>query len=605
MTATKEIPRREYPRPQLVREAWLNLNGYWSYEFDPGKSGVKRGLAGSHGFSGKILVPFCPESRLSGVAHVDFMDAMFYHRKLEVPAEWRGRRIILHFGGVDYECEGYIDGKSIGCHWGGSSSFEFDITSLVTPGMEHDFVLRVGDDPRSAVQSIGKQSPEYHSCGCCYTRVTGIWQTVWMEPAAMAGLKNCRITPDIDNGCFVFTPRFYAELAGRKMRVSVLANGETAGGGEFCAATGISFAVNVESPRLWSPEDPFLYDIVYEILDAGGNLLERLNAYAGMRKIHIEKNRIYLNNKELFLRMVLDQGYYADGIWTAPSDADLRRDIELAMQAGFNGARLHQKVFEERFHYWADKLGYLTWGETASWGNAFGNMVHSPQAVQFWESFHNFLAEWHEIVERDYNHPSLITWTPLNECHPEPDMKAYQRILGEVYDVTRQLDPTRPCNECSGYCHVKTDLWTVHVYRRNAQELRAALKPADSPVGCGDSQQACEYLGQPYLNDEFGGFLYIPPEGKKYNERSCGVSVIENADDFCRVLEEEVDVMLQMETLSGYCLTQLTDVEQEQNGIFNYDRTPKVALARLKAIFSKTPIRPPKSGGPIARVQPK
>ncbi|WP_176012724.1 glycoside hydrolase family 2 protein [Victivallis sp. Marseille-Q1083] len=587
------IPRSEYPRPQLVRQDWLNLNGTWSYEFDPGKSGVARGLAASKGFAGKITVPFCPESKLSGVGHTDFIEAMFYHRQLVVPADWSGKRIILHFGGVDYECEGFIDGKSVGRHFGGSVSFEFDITGFVTPGQTHDLVLKVLDDTRSGVQSVGKQSTEYHSHACSYTRVTGIWQTVWLEPVAMAGLQRCRITPDVDNDSFVFTPQFYAEQRGRKMRVKVSAAGKLVGETVTAAASGVSFAVKVAAPHLWSPEDPFLYDISYELTDAAGNVLETLEAYAGLRKIHIEGNRIFLNNREIFLRLVLDQGYYEDGIWTAPSDDALRRDIELSMAAGFNGARLHQKVFEERFHYWADRLGYLTWGESASWGNAFGNSSHQKPAPEYWQSLFNFLAEWREIIERDYNHPSIIAWTPANECWPGNDLALYRRSLSEIYDVTRQLDPTRPCNESSGYHHAKTDLWTVHFYRPTAKELHEALVPADYPVGRWNAELECEYRGQPYLNDEFGGFMFIPPDRRKFAENTWGYygMSIPDEDEFCRILDEEVETMLNIDSLSGYCLTQLTDVEQEQNGVYNYDRTPKVAPERLKAIFGRQPKR--------------
>jgi len=585
------IPRSEYPRPQFERGEWINLNGYWSCEFDFGNSGLERGLNLSKGFEQKILVPFCPESELSGIGYKDFIPAMFYHRKLEIPREWDGRKIILHFGAVDYECEGFLNGKSVGTHFGGTVSFEFDITRFVTPGSECDFVLRVYDDVRSYTQPGGKQATNYHSTGCHYTRTTGIWQTVWLEPVAENGLKSCRILPMFDSGAFRFDPEFYTADSACTLKIRVTANGRSSEA-ECKAETGAALTVKVPEIRPWSPADPFLYDVEYTVLNADGKVIDRVAGYAGLRKIHIANGKVFLNGKPIFQRLVLDQGFYPDGIWTAPDDAALRRDIELSMQAGFNGARLHQKVFEERFHYWADKLGYLTWAESSSWNcNCF---VGDPGSSEiFWQGAFNFIQEWKEIVRRDRNHPSIITWTPANETGTAWSLKSrYCRIIEDIYDTTRQLDPTRPINDCSGYTHVKTDIWTVHDYTSDGEKLRANLMPADQPVMICRKQLSAPYAGQPYNIDEYGGIRYIPAGRTPWLEtNSWGYNKqpITSDDEFCAKLQELTDAILSVPNMTGYCYTQLTNVEQEENGVYNYDRTPKVPVERLHAIFSKQP----------------
>lgn len=308
-----------------------------------------------------------------------------------------------------------------------------------------------------------------------------------------------------------------------------------------------------------------------------------------MRKIHVKGNQIFLNNQPIFLRMVLDQGYYPEGVWTAPSDEALVQDIKLSMAAGFNAARLHQKVFEERFHYHADRLGYLTWGESACWGLGWTNQRW--YTVDRYAGVYNFLREWREIVDRDANHPSIIAWTPLNETARPIDLDFYRGVMTEVYDLTKQVDPTRPVNDSSGYQHVKTDLWTVHLYRKNVEELKAAISPADGGVWHTSPDLEVPYAGQPYLNDEFGGFMYIPPERSKFADNTWGYHKLDlkSPEELCAKIAEQVDYMLAMPNLSGYCYTQLTDVEQEQNGLYNYDRTAKVPEGMLKKIFGKTP----------------
>ncbi len=586
------IPRAEYPRPQFQRATWRNLNGPWSYRFDFGQSGVARKWHESHGFEDTIVVPFCPESQLSGVHHTDFIPAIFYHREIEIPVDWDGKRILLHFGAVDTICTAYIDGREVGIHYGGMSSFSFDITGAVQAGQRHQLVVHAADDVRSGLFGGGKQCQQFASRGCMYTRVTGIWQTVWLEAAGMEGLRSCRVTPDFDAGAFAFTPVFFPGTAGRRWSVEVFAGDKLVAEGSFAAADGMPAVLPVNEVHPWEPGNPFLYDMVFRVFDADGAEIDRVAGYGGLRKIAVEGNRVLLNNRPLFLRLVLDQGYYPDGIWTASSDAALRLDIELSMAAGFNGARLHQKVFEERFHYWADKLGYLTWGESASWSLDLRSA----------EARGNFLTEWSEVVERDVSHPSIIVWSPLNESiwpsrewiqalYPTPEaFEVYCRWVRDIYNRTKSVDPTRPVNDSSGYVHVKTDLWTVHPYRASVEELAQALFPADFPVMCHvPDLEMKAYHGQPYLANEVGGFMFIPPERRKFSEQAWGYHGMELADEdaLCAKIAEQTEMMVADERIAGYCYTQLTDVEQEQNGVYNYDRTPKVTPGKLVRAFGK------------------
>jgi len=574
------IPRPEHPRPQFQRDRWVNLNGPWTFAFDPGKSGTQARWFESTGFDREITVPFCPESALSGVGHTDFIEAMWYHRTIDIPPDWSGWRVLLHFGGVDYESEAFIDGTSVGTHFGGTVSFSHDITPFVRPGGSHNLVVRVADDTRGATQPRGKQCDSLRSRGCLYTRTTGIWQTVWLEAAAAFGLASVHIVPDLDAGRLLVTPRYHAQSRGLTLR-AVLADGETTVDcREVPASQGGAVSLRPESPRPWSPADPFLYNLTFDLLDGDGRAVETVHSYAGLRKVHVEGHRVLLNNEPLYLRLVLDQGYYPDGVWTAPSDEALRRDIELAQAAGFNGARLHQKVFEERFHTWADRLGYLTWGESGSWGCD----VNDARAAR------NFLAEWHDIVLRDRNHPSIVAWTPFNETGRVTDATQHARVQVDAYDLCKSLDPTRPVNDASGYVHVKTDLWTVHRYEQDPSALREDLSVGDDGVFRNMPDLEAPYAGQPYLVDEFGGIKWNPDADDEDARQSWGYGQAPAAlEEFHERLDALTGVILELDHICGYCYTQLTDVEQEQNGIYRYDRSEKFDMSRIAANFRRTP----------------
>lgn len=594
------IPRPEYPRPQFERNAWVNLNGEWSCAFDFSGTGLEREFFKSKGFDKKITVPFCPESKLSGIGYTDFIEHFWYQRNITIPQDWDGKNILLNFGAVYYKSEVYIDGILANRHFGGTSSFSVDITDLVKPGSTHSLVVYAESDLRAGYQPAGKQNLQFESYACNYTRTTGIWQTVWMEAVHPEGVQSVQVLTDIDQQQIVVRPRFYKELGG-KFQVTLKDNGKTVATQTVSASSLATVVLPVKKMKTWSPENPFLYDLEYKVIDKSGKTVDEVKGYAGMRKVHIEGNKIYLNNKPYYQRLVLDQGFYPDGIWTAPSDAALKRDIELSMEAGFNGARLHQKVFEERFHYWADRLGYITWGEASSWG----------MDCNATETARNFITEWAEIVERDRNHPSILIWTPTNEQF-WPDRMQYPRMMHDLYALTKMIDPTRPFHGTSGGVHIATDIWTIHNYEQDPAKLKEQLYNGGKmfvtpkweiqlmPKNIGfnglkytDQYNFKEYKkDMPYLVDEFGGIKWNPAQQMQSAQNSSWGygEPPRSLEEFYKRLEGQVDAVLSLSAdIWGYCYTQLTDVEQEQNGIYFYDRSSKFDMKRIHAIFSKEP----------------
>ena len=581
-TAIGAQPRAEYPRPQFERADWVNLNGEWSFALDLSDSGRDRDFYNSKGFEQRITVPFAPESKLSGIGYTDFINSVWYQRMIQIPSAWQGKRVKLNFGAVYYESEVYIDGRFVGRHYGGSDSFAFDITDFVGDGKEHSIVVHAESDLRSGTQPGGKQSTNYYSYGCSYTRTTGIWQTVWMEAVDDMALERVQVVTDIDNEQIVVIPTYYNVAGGNTLSVEVRDGGKVVAHAESAAVQGVPVVVALKKAKLWSPESPFLYDVVYEVKDAEGRTLDRVDAYVGMRKVHIDGNKIYLNNKPYYQRLVLDQGFYPDGIWTAPSDEALKHDIEMSKAAGFNGARLHQKVFEERFHYWADKLGYIVWGEMASWDKDFNSVAAAR----------NFLSEWGNIVVRDRNHPALIVWTPFNEAFGVPSNEA-GRFLTDVYNETRRLDPTRPVNTVSGGIYVISDFCTAHCYEQDGARLHSMLfdgekfyQPQGPNGGFDRAIRKLYYDGSlPYLLDEFGGIKCAETQPEGGNSWGYG-NAAPTREDFYKRLEALVKAIVEhSDKICGFCYTQLTDVEQEQNGVYYYDRGEKFDMGRVKAIF--------------------
>lgn len=578
------IPRPEYPRPQFERSEWINLNGTWTYEFDFSKSGLERSLFNSTGFASNITVPFCPESPLSGVDHKDFINAMWYHRSINVPQNWDGKRIMLNFGGVDYKSTIYIDGREVFIHYGGSSSFAIDITKYVTPGKANNLVVYVEDDVRSQLQTGGKQSRHLYSYSCLYTRVTGIWQTVWLEAVSKGGLKKCNITPDLDNSQFIFEPTFYDLDCGAQLRVRILDGKKEVFNQKTAASNSTMLAAKIKNVKTWSPESPFLYDIEFTVTDAAGAVIDQVKSYAGMRKAELRGTTFYLNNEPYYQRLVLDQGYYPDGQWTAPDDEQLKRDIVLGKESGFNGARLHQKVFEQRYFYWADKLGYLTWGESASWGMDWTDKVAAR----------NMLTEWTECVERDYNATSLIAWSPLNETW-KPDVDGQRaRLTNDLYFLTHRLDRTRPVVAVSGGYHAGfTDIYAEHTYVQDPVALYNQLKLKDDGTPyIHHPKFSVPYKGEAYMIDEFGGIQWIKEmkaaEVAGADEFWGYGKPPRTIEEFYKRLEEQVNVILSLDYITGFCYTQIVDVELEKNGIYTYDRAQKFDMERIRRIFTKS-----------------
>ncbi len=582
--AEGQIQRPEHPKPQFQRETWLNLNGEWDFAFDFDLVGEERGWAKDpSGFDKKIIVPFCPESKLSGVQYTAFIPAVWYHRTFTIPDNWSGMRIFLHFGAVDYDCRAWVNGAAVGRHYGGSSSFCFEITAALRDGA-NDLVVCALDDVRSDVQPSGKQSQRLESYGVMYTRTTGIWQTVWLEARPQDFIESVRIVPDLDNSRFVVTTVIRNSRRDLGFRATLLSTtGEELSSVRGSSVSGVAHVLEVKKPRPWSPDDPHLYKLRFE-LTRGNRVVDSVNSYAGLRKFHIEGNKFYLNNKPIFLRHVLDQGFYPDGIWTAPSDAELKADIERSLAVGFNGARLHQKVFEERFHYWADRLGYLTWGEFCDWGGA--HSFANPQGV------HNHQREWREVVLRDLNHPSILAWTPFNETRgaAAARFETHRRAVAETAALTRALDPTRPINDCSGYVHVETDIFTVHDYDQNPETFRrryASVAPGAKDVFVRFPEISAPYEGQPYSVDEYGGTFWTEeyaakePTGMGRNQWGHG----KTAEQVEELIGELTRILTNHPNIAGFCYTQLTDVEQEVNGVYTYDRKLKFNADRLKKYF--------------------
>ncbi len=597
MPETAPLPRAEHPRPQLRRDDWLNLNGQWTCRIDP--LGSPSDARASTGLELAITVPFCPESRLSGIGHTDFIESLWYHRPLELPESWRGRRVLLHFGAVDWHARVYLDGRLVGEHWGGSTAFSIDLDGHAEPGRRHELVVHAQDRTRSGEQPCGKQSREPYSYGCYYTRTTGIWQTVWLEATGSSWLAGLRLTPDLHGGRLLLTPRLGAPEAGLVLEVETTLDGRPAGRLRAPAISGQPLPLGLDPVRAWAPGSPTLYDLEVRLLDADGRVLDRVASYCGLRSIAIAGDQVLLNGRPIYQRLVLDQGFYQDGVWTAPSDEALKADIELAMAMGFNGARLHQKVFEPRFHYWADRLGYLTWGESPSWGFD----VDSPVAAR------NFLVEWTAIVEQCASHPSIIAWSPLNESghrvgRHEPISEPHRRLILEAAALTRRLDPSRPVNDASGWVHQDTDLWTAHCYEQDPATLHEIVSPSPPDIFKNAPQSEPAYTGQPYFLAEFGGAAWTG--GGELGVRDTRDKRVDNKmqqswgyGEAPRSLEEfEARLRAQLATvrrighLRGFCYTQLTDVEQEQNGVLTFAREPKLPLEVYREIFD------PDSGTP-------
>jgi beta-galactosidase/beta-glucuronidase len=551
----------------MFRSTWENLNGKWEFEIDYGNSGYDRKLYEKQ-LKDSIIVPFCPESPLSGVNNKDFMPAVWYRRVFSLNSGQTNGRVLFHFGASDYETRLFINGKEAGVHYGGYSSFSFNISDYVSEG-ENTAVIWVKDDLRSGNQPGGKQCRYYYSRVCSYTRTTGVWQTLWLEFTPRDYIKKYRIIPCPENRSAFLTVTVSEYCYGKEVEAEVLFKGEPVCRAKSTVSGNAAyFTLDIQDPVLWDAGKPNLYDLKLIFGE------DRVEGYFGMRSVSLTNNALCINGRPVFQRLVLDQGYYPDGVYTAPSDEALKRDILLSMEAGFNGARLHEKVFEERFLYWADHLGYIVWGESG----------HGELALGGDEGFMHIAPEWRETIDRDFNHPAIIGWCPFNETGHRPQKN---EILVQMYELTKELDPSRPVIDTSGHSHVITDIFTIHWGVMDLDKWKEAFEKMDRlNVFCPNPIAREFKKDMPYFVAEYGGTWWNPGElgrddfsGWGYGEK-CG-----SAEEVLDQIEGLTRPMLDSKRVCGFCYIQLTDIEQEQNGVYFYDRRPKFDLKRLKAIF--------------------
>jgi len=569
------IPRNEYPRPQFVRENWQNLNGEWEFSFDKDT------------FDRRILVPFAYQTRLSGINIQDYHDTVWYRRNFTVDEDLSGKRLILHFGAVDYECDVWINGMHVINHIGGHTSFEADITEFVKVG-SNEIKVRAKDDSFDLEKPRGKQYWGERPQSIFYTRTTGIWQTVWLETVNENHLARVWLTPDLDN----FSVEIEYELNGNgaaELETTLFAGGEeiakhiVASAGNKGVFT-IDIAQqgnkkwNFNEDLMWSPERPNLIDILFRVIH-DGKVTDTVKSYFGMRKVSIENGIFMLNNRPYYQKLLLDQGYWEESLLTAPNDEAFITDIRLAKEMGFNGVRKHQKIEDPRFLYHADKMGFIVWGEI-------------PAAYKYSRKYvQRITNEWIEEIFRDYNHPCILVWTPLNESWGVPNImnkKNEQSHSAAMVYIAKSLDKTRPVISNDGWEHTCTDILTIHDYEPRKQVLKDRYKSLESileamPAGRKMFAQNWEYQNQPIMITEFGGISY-----QKSNWEGWGYSNATSDDDFAKRYHEVVSAILESPLIQGFCYTQIADVEQEINGLLTYDRKPKIDPSIIRAINNGT-----------------
>ena len=592
--------RQEYPRPQFVRKDWENLNGTWKFEFDDDNIGLSEKWYLEKEFSREIQVPFVYQSKLSGINDTKFHDIVWYKRKITIPERWDNKRIILHFGAVDYRAKVFVNGFFVGENEGGNVPFSFDITDLlVGDGKTADITVRAEDPSEDTTIPRGKQFWKEKSESIWYTRSTGIWQTVWLEPVNEISIDKIKMTPDVDNGkiqieydltgiikkdrilsCDIkiyFKEELIADITNKRLIKSNYI--------EIDLYEKDIFRGPIHDDGwCWTPENPNLFDIKFTLKEEE-KALDEVESYFGMRKIHTENGIVYLNNRPYFQKLVLDQGYWPEGLITAPSDEDYKKDILLSKEMGFNGCRKHQKVEDPQFLYWADKIGFLVWGEMASF------IEYSDDAAE------RFTKEWIRVIKRDYNHPCLVIWVPINESWGLPKI-AYspseQSYSLSIYYLTKSLDKTRPVISNDGWELTKTDICAVHNYnhgmenevqkyeyfKESISEKESILKsmPSGKKIYVGGFR----HEGEPFLLTEFGGLAY-----KVTDTDGWGYTLVQDEDQYLKDLDRVFGAVYSSKVLYGFCYTQLTDVEQEINGMLTYDRKPKVPLEKIKEIVSK------------------
>ena len=573
---------REYPRPQFERENWYNLNGEWNFAFDDDDAGETQQWFLKFPAEKTIVVPYTYETPLSTIEDQTHHSCVWYNRKVTLEKK-SDKRILINFEGSDYLTKVWVNGSFAGTHSGGYAAFTIDITKFALDG-ENDITVRVEDTCNTA-QPRGKQRWKKDNFGCWYVQTTGIWKTVWLEEVPVCYLEKVKITPDIDRGEVHFTAKIKGANQGsnqvlgcdisidnqpvRKTEVQI--NGDH-----------VSFTVNLVNETLpwslvlWSPASPRLYDVVFT-LSGEGVSEDRVKSYFGMRKISISGDKVLLNNKPLYQRLILDQGYWEESHLTPPSEEAILKDIDLIMAAGYNGLRKHQKTEDQRFLYWCDKKGLLVWSEMAS--------EYSFQD----DGMKAFTTEWMDVVEQNYNHPCIITWTPFNESWGVE--KIYNNIMQQkftegIYHLTKAFDPMRPVIVNDGWEHTISDIITLHDYEEYGGPILNRYKDKEqilnNKIPFNKSHYAFangyEYKGQPVIVSEYGGIAFSSEKGWGYGKQ------VASEADFLERFDSITSSFKSLDYVSGFCYTQVTDVQQEVNGLYTINREPKVNIEEIKKI---------------------
>lgn len=582
----QEIPRPEYPRPDFVRQLWININGEWEFEFDDANEGLLLGWSDGRELPRRIIVPFAYQTELSGINDKSIHEFLWYARTVQLSQQTCEHDLLLNFGAVDYAATVWVNGQEVGHHQGGHVPFQFDIAPYVKPGPNR-LTLRV-EDRQDPQQPRGKQSHTGQPHGIDYYCTSGVWQTVWLEPVPALRIEEIRTSTDAKKNILDVTVFLHAPSSAWRIEVEVLEQEKRVAIAEdkTAVATG-RLQLTIPYAKLWSPEKPNIYDLKIRLFD-GQKLLDEVESYFGLRGIELRDGQVLLNGNPTYLKLVLDQGYWPEGLLTAPTDEALQTDIGWAKMFGFNGVRKHQKIEDPRWLYWCDRLGLMVWEEMP---NAREWSATAEQRLS---------AEWQEAIRRDYNHPCIVTWVPVNESMGFPGLAEQHAgqyaFIERMVNVTRRLDSSRPVIDNDGWEHTDiTDICAIHDYTPNSEKLSTRYQDmmtggnlpvkvwiSDKPLFARGSR----YRGQPIVLSEVGGFLAIPP-GIPPEKRDLLYQFYDSFQTSEELVEKYRDLLkgiASLKFLSGFCYTQLTDIEQEINGLLTYDRHPKVPADSIAAI---------------------